>query len=55
MGGGEESNLIEAKIRCRKDSKKKIIINMRNFDLLFRGGQRTYTFIYLPLKTFFLR
>lgn len=23
MGGGEESNLIEAKIKCRKDSKKK--------------------------------
>lgn len=23
MGGGEESNLIEAKIKCRKDSEKK--------------------------------
>ena len=43
MGGGEESNMIEAKIRCRNDSKKKK--KVRNFDLLFRGGQRKYTFI----------
>ena len=49
VGGGEESNLIEAKIKCRKENKKK---NRRNSDLLFQGGQRTYTFIYLPLETF---
>ena len=53
MGGGEESNLIEAKIKCRKDSKKKK--NRRNSDLLFQGCQRTYTFTYLPLETFFFR
>ena len=54
VGGGEESNLIEAKIKCRKESekKKKKKNNRRNSDLLFQGGQRTYTFIYLPLETF---